>query len=758
MDFCFSYTLNNLLAVSQKGSAPTDSTKWRTRTFTYDSLSRLVCAANPEIQIATCPASAAGPFPAGVATYTYDADGNTLTKGSPAPNQTSASSTETVTYSYDALNRLTQKSFSAITPLATPTIKYGYDGVAPTGCTPPTLTDSYPKGRRTSMCDASGSTSWKHDYVGRILSESRTIASRNKLTTYTFNLDGSLATLTYPTGRVLTFAYSTAGRALSATDIPGSVTYAQNALYTPTGALNSMQQVKGGTTTTTTNSYNARQQPLLLSAAAPSGTLLSLSYDFHASTHADNGNVFQIVNNRDNNRTKNFLYDSLNRIQQAYTNGSNWGETFGPIATAPGVPPATSGIDAWGNLTNRSGVTGKTAYEPLSVSATTQNHLTGFNYDAAGNMSQNGTPQYFYDAENHMTSASGGYSYIYDGDGNRVEKCTAGTTAGTCAASPTGTLYWTDTGGNNISETDLAGNLQQEYMYFGKRVGRRESNGDIRWYFSDHLGTADVIAYTTGSIKSESDYYPYGGEIPISGSDTNHYKFTGKERDAESGLDDFVARYYTSSLGRFMIPDWSAGEEPVPYATFGNPQSLNLYGYVSNNPTTVGDPDGHDPGSAVAEVEEVVEVVEDLAPEAIEAGEGGSICGPVCAAAAATAVVAVGVGAYEYDKHLSDPGPPASPPTPKPPAITPPATVPSPQMAEHTKGARKSTRGKHQANRSGRPNTKDRQKDDWRDHRHFEKSKEQKRQEADRRKEEKEKKKKWKKKKDSKHNDDVKQI
>jgi hypothetical protein len=124
-------------------------------------------------------------------------------------------------------------------------------------------------------------------------------------------------------------------------------------------------------------------------------------------------------------------------------------------------------------------------------------------------MSQNGTPQYFYDAENHMTSASGGYSYIYDGDGNRVEKCTAGPTAGTCAASPTGTLYWTDTGGNNISETDLAGNLQQEYMFFGKRVGRRESNGDIRWYFSDHLGTADVIAYTTGSIKSESDYYPY---------------------------------------------------------------------------------------------------------------------------------------------------------------------------------------------------------------------------------------------------------
>jgi RHS repeat-associated protein len=70
-------------------------------------------------------------------------------------------------------------------------------------------------------------------------------------------------------------------------------------------------------------------------------------------------------------------------------------------------------------------------------------------------------------------------------------------------------------------------------------------------------------------------------------------KFTGKERDTESGLDEFGARYYGSSLGRFMTPDWAAKPTSVPYAHFGNPQSLNLYSYVQNNPTTVGDPDGH---------------------------------------------------------------------------------------------------------------------------------------------------------------------
>jgi RHS repeat-associated protein len=68
---------------------------------------------------------------------------------------------------------------------------------------------------------------------------------------------------------------------------------------------------------------------------------------------------------------------------------------------------------------------------------------------------------------------------------------------------------------------------------------------------------------------------------------------TGKERDAESGNDYFGARYYSSSMGRFMSPDWSAKTSPVPYATFGDPQSLNLYSYVRNNPLSKADADGH---------------------------------------------------------------------------------------------------------------------------------------------------------------------
>lgn len=68
---------------------------------------------------------------------------------------------------------------------------------------------------------------------------------------------------------------------------------------------------------------------------------------------------------------------------------------------------------------------------------------------------------------------------------------------------------------------------------------------------------------------------------------------TGKERDSESGNDYFGARYYSSAMGRFMSPDWSAKYEPVPYAKLDNPQTLNLYNYMRNNPLAGVDPDGH---------------------------------------------------------------------------------------------------------------------------------------------------------------------
>jgi RHS repeat-associated protein len=81
---------------------------------------------------------------------------------------------------------------------------------------------------------------------------------------------------------------------------------------------------------------------------------------------------------------------------------------------------------------------------------------------------------------------------------------------------------------------------------------------------------------------------------------SSRYRYTGKERDTESGNDYFGARYYSSAMGRFMSPDWSAKVAPVPYAKLDDPQSLNLYAYAHNNPLRNIDVDGHCDSSSKA--------------------------------------------------------------------------------------------------------------------------------------------------------------
>jgi RHS repeat-associated protein len=198
------------------------------------------------------------------------------------------------------------------------------------------------------------------------------------------------------------------------------------------------------------------------------------------------------------------------------------------------------------------------------------------------------TANYTYDIENRLTAAAG-YTYAYDGDGNRVKKCSN-------AGCTTGTLYWTGIGTEPLDETGIGGALSEEYVFFnGKRIARRDSpSNTVHYFFSDHLGSTALITDATGAtIQEESDYYPYGGEIAITNGDPNNYKFTAKERDAESNLDNFGARFYSPAGSRFMTPDWAAKATVVPYAEFGDPQTLNLYAYVRNNPILKPDADGH---------------------------------------------------------------------------------------------------------------------------------------------------------------------
>ena len=559
-------TLNNLVGILQGGRQlcqiqVNGVATWESRCFTYDSLSHLLTSNNPE---------------AGSVTYAYDLNGNAATKKDARGI--------TITYSFDALNRSLGMTYSN----GDPSVVYSYDQSSANGLS---ITNGI--GRRTSMTDAAGSEAWSYDSMGRELTDKRTTNSITKTTRHTYLpfVDGSLYQLTYPSGRTITYGYNSAGQPLSAVDTANSINYATGTLYAPQGALAQMQN---GSNLVTTSIYNSRLQPCWTYAttgtALPTtdscttgdpgaGNILDLQYAYSLGTR-DNGNVAVITNNHVPTRSQTFVYDALNRIISAQSQGTSGSNCFG----------FQFSYDEWANLTTTSLLSGYSscsgttgfAFAPLSISNFNQITTAGFGYDSSGNLTVDGFNTYAWNADSEVKTADG-VNYTYDGDGNRIEKSN-------------GTIYWLGAGGEVLDETDLSGNLKNEYVYFGgKRVAMRDaSSGNIYYYVDDHLGSArEMVQAGQTSACFDADFLPYGQEVDYTSTCGSHYKFEGKERDTETGNDDFGARYYRSLVGRWLSPDWSAIPAPVPYANLTNPQTLNLYAMVSDNPETFADLDGH---------------------------------------------------------------------------------------------------------------------------------------------------------------------
>jgi RHS repeat-associated protein len=237
------------------------------------------------------------------------------------------------------------------------------------------------------------------------------------------------------------------------------------------------------------------------------------------------------------------------------------------------------------------------------------NHLSGsFTYDAAGNVLNDITNQYAYDAEGRLCAVENNTTkiptqYLYDASGTRVAKGTpsAMPASGATCPAPTSTnftasaLYLLGPSGAAVTELNGSGVWQHSNVSAGG-VLANYSIADPSVYFqlTDPLGTRRILADATGKVQQTCLSLPYGDGESCPPTPTEQL-FTGKERDTESGNDYFGARYYSSAVGRFMSPDWSAKVMPVPYAKLNDPQSLNLYAYVMNNPLTNVDPDGHDP-------------------------------------------------------------------------------------------------------------------------------------------------------------------
>jgi RHS repeat-associated protein len=545
--------LNNLLTVAQNGS--------HQRNFTYDSLSHLLTSTNPEV---------------GTITYTYDNDGNLATKKD--------ARSITTTYGYDVLNRETTRTYSNGDPSVTTT----YDQSACLG-----LASCQNIGHRTSMTDAAGSEAWAYDVPDRIHKEQRTTNSITKSATYYADLAGNLTSVVYPTSRTVNYTYDAANRPSTAADGSNGITYATDFQTAPAGCLTgkvcytpqgtfyalSIGQSTSFTGLNLSHSYNSRLQPQEFKASSTGGNAIDITYSFVDPVTSHNaGHVYSITNNLDTTRSQTFAYDSLNRITSALTTSTHatssvhcWGETFS--------------VDAWGNLqsiaaTTNSNYTGCSQESGFTKTADGNNHLSGFTYDPSGNTLTDGANTYVWDGESQLKSAAG-VNYLYDGDGRRVSKSS-------------GKLYWYGSGGDILAETDAAGNTTAEYIFFGgKRIAMLPASGTPIYYVEDLLGTSRVTTTNTGAVCYDADFYPYGGERSYTNTCPQNYKFEGKERDSETGNDDFGARYYSNRFGRWLSADWSAIPIPVPYANLSNPQTLNLYAMVSDDPESFADLDGH---------------------------------------------------------------------------------------------------------------------------------------------------------------------
>jgi RHS repeat-associated protein len=223
-------------------------------------------------------------------------------------------------------------------------------------------------------------------------------------------------------------------------------------------------------------------------------------------------------------------------------------------------------------------------------------------YDPAGNLyvdTYSGqAAQRTYDAENRMTMEQSSVTsifnrYTYDADGHRVKR------------DVNGQATWQVYGFDGELLAEYAGGAmpaapQKEYGYRnGELLVTAEAGGSVNWLVSDHLGTPRMVVDQTGSLSGlkRHDYLPFGEEVGagVGGrtaghgyvSDNTRQRYTSKERDAETNLDYFNARYYSSVQGRFTSPDPLLESDEQ-----SQPQSWNRYTYSINNPLKYTDPDG----------------------------------------------------------------------------------------------------------------------------------------------------------------------
>jgi RHS repeat-associated protein len=660
----YSYdALDNLRLVTQGA---------QTRTFAYDSLSRLTSATNPE---------------SGTMTYAYDPNGNLIEK-------TDARGVRT-TMTYDAHNRARSKVYTGLTPAGTaaanvtPPVFYFYDDYSTLPSGAPAWPGTPSKGRMTGVTYGTGSegTYYKYDAAGRIATNHQRQGTSNYATAYTYNRAGAvtLEARGNPVRRRNSMSYDGAGRLLGMSTFVypflGGSNLVNDISYTPFGALQSETYGNG---LIHSMGYNNRLQPREIRLGRPDNleSVFTIYYIFGTANSVNgqdaeitlahnNGNIARIRYSVSGTiqYTQTFQYDPLNRLRYAveHNNGAYndaaraWYQTFDYNRYG------NRGI----NVANTSdNVDAANSALQLADFSEANNRITraGFVYDAAGNLIAEPGKSYTYDAENRTVRAdlAGGVTsqYVYDGNGRRVKKIVGGVA----------TRFEYGASGELITErNDSNSNVIKDYFYKGGELlatSKVGNSGEYEYATADHLGTPRSWTGPDGNLIAggRHDYCPFGEELfagvgirtteqgytTHTQQDGQRKQFTSKERDAETGLDYFPARYYSNVQGRFTSPDefiggpeelfWfdgKIGHNPTFYAELGEPQSLNKYAYCLNNPLRYTDPDGHQ--TSMADALKLGAAV----GTTLEAVPGGQAVGT--GVLVVTGVAALGYAAYNTD-------------------------------------------------------------------------------------------------------------
>lgn len=565
---------NQLVTITQKGRGGTAASQYRVHSATYDSLGRLLSATNPET---------------GTIAYTYDNDGNVLTKTDSRNIQAS--------YTYDELDRLLLVTYNDGKTLGT---FYLYDYSNPEG-----VAISNPVGRLVASSTlGSRWTFYSYDPMGRVMTYTQCSGKADGTPDTTncasseasYDFIGDLTSISAPDGLTISYTYDVAGWVQTAKDNNGFI-YASSVSYAPNGSVASIV-----TPNFSYNyAYNNRFQPTNVSIGSAVQSLLDNDYSYNPGS--DNGDVTSVHNNNGwLTRSVGYGYDAVNRLISAQSASANCTPSGTTSCPASGAAWADSySYDDWGNLTAKT-ITGQSG-ENLSATVGANNQISSYvnqagttltpHYDAAGNIINDGVTSYTFDAWNRIT-AEGSNTYVYGPSGERWSK-SAGSNVPAYFYGPSGQVVEDEIGGWH-TYVYLGGMRLAEVEYNGVSPYNVSGWNIIHYYLADPLGTTqDLVDKDGKTVLDAQAFYPFGGVIPGVGSasSTNRFKFTGQERDPESGLDYFGARYYNSTLGRWMSADWSAAPAAIPYAHAGDPQTYNLYSYVRGNPTSLVDGDGH---------------------------------------------------------------------------------------------------------------------------------------------------------------------